>query len=117
MFPHCNKTEKTVDHVATKCDRMLGHDYTRWHNEVVRAIHLHCMNLYVFTKNKKIRSHSVQEVRENGNAEIRVDTRIKTDILIKNNRSDICIYDKKRNEITIIEVDVLPAKTCSNRWR
>ena len=106
MCLHCNKTKRTVDHIATKCDRMLGHDYTRRHNEVVRAIHLHCMNLYGFTKSKKIRSHSVQEVRENRNAEVRVDTRIKTDVLIKNNHPDIFIYDKKKNEITIIEVRI-----------
>ena len=106
MCLHCNKTKRTVDHIATKCDRMLGHDYTRRHNEVVRAIHLHCMNLYGFTKSKKIRSHSVQEVIENRNAEVRVDTRIKTDILIKNNSPDIFIYDKKKNEITIIEVGI-----------
>ncbi|KAI5169570.1 hypothetical protein PAEPH01_0822 [Pancytospora epiphaga] len=38
--PHCKKCSKTVDHLATQCDRMLYHDYTRRHNEVVRCIHL-----------------------------------------------------------------------------
>ncbi|KAI5175867.1 hypothetical protein PAEPH01_2200, partial [Pancytospora epiphaga] len=38
--PHCKKRSKTVDHLATQCDRMLYHDYTRRHNEVVRCIHL-----------------------------------------------------------------------------
>ncbi|KAF7680966.1 hypothetical protein TCON_2419 [Astathelohania contejeani] len=42
---------------------------------------------------------------ENERAEIRVDTRIRTDILIKNNRPDIFIYDKKENKI--ISVDVI----------
>ncbi|KAI5170908.1 hypothetical protein PAEPH01_1544, partial [Pancytospora epiphaga] len=35
--PHCKKRSKTVDHLATQCDRMLYHDYTRRHNEVVRC--------------------------------------------------------------------------------
>ena len=39
--PHCKNSSKSVDHLATKCDRMVGHDYTRRHNEVVRCIHLH----------------------------------------------------------------------------
>ncbi|TBU07676.1 hypothetical protein CWI36_0242p0040 [Hamiltosporidium magnivora] len=26
---HCNKSGKTVDHLATRCEKMLGHDYTR----------------------------------------------------------------------------------------
>ncbi|KAI5169545.1 hypothetical protein PAEPH01_0799 [Pancytospora epiphaga] len=37
--PHCKKRSKTVDHLATQCDRMLYHDYTRRHNEVVCCIH------------------------------------------------------------------------------
>ncbi|TBU06836.1 DNA mismatch repair protein MutS, partial [Hamiltosporidium magnivora] len=37
---HCNTSRKTVDHLATRCEKMLGHDYTRRHNEVVRCIHL-----------------------------------------------------------------------------
>ncbi|TBU08174.1 hypothetical protein CWI38_2296p0010, partial [Hamiltosporidium tvaerminnensis] len=40
MCQHCNQSRKTVDHLATRCEKMLGHDYTRRHNEVVRCIHL-----------------------------------------------------------------------------
>ncbi|TBU06414.1 hypothetical protein CWI38_2582p0010, partial [Hamiltosporidium tvaerminnensis] len=61
----------TVDHLATRCEKMLGHDYTRRHNE--------------FKSSKRIRSHSVQEILDNEYAEIRVDTRIKTDVKIRNN--------------------------------
>ncbi|KAF7680935.1 hypothetical protein TCON_2444 [Astathelohania contejeani] len=43
---------------------------------------------------------------ENEKTEIRVDTRIRTDILIKNNRQDIFIYDKKENEIILVEVGI-----------
>ncbi|KAF7682978.1 hypothetical protein TCON_1812 [Astathelohania contejeani] len=43
---------------------------------------------------------------ENERAEIRVDTRIRTDILIKNNIPDIFIYDKKENEIILVEVGI-----------
>jgi hypothetical protein len=28
----CRAANKTVDHLATNCDRMLSHDYTRRHN-------------------------------------------------------------------------------------
>ncbi|KAF7684412.1 hypothetical protein TCON_0394 [Astathelohania contejeani] len=55
---------------------------------------------------KKLRSYSVQEVMENERIDIRVDTRIRTDILIKNNRPDIFIYDKKENEIISVEVGI-----------
>ncbi|KAF7678800.1 hypothetical protein TCON_2561 [Astathelohania contejeani] len=85
---------------------MLGHDYTRRHNEVLRCIHLLLANKYGFKKLKKLRTHSVQEVMENERAEILVDTRIRTDILIKNNRPDIFVYDKKKNEIILVEVGI-----------
>ncbi|TBU06528.1 hypothetical protein CWI36_0432p0020 [Hamiltosporidium magnivora] len=50
--------------------------------------------------------HSVQEILDNEYAEIRVDTRIKTDVKIRNNRPDIFILDKKKNKITLIEVGI-----------
>ncbi|KAK1349735.1 hypothetical protein LUQ84_001383 [Hamiltosporidium tvaerminnensis] len=77
---HFGKSGKTVDHLATRCEKMLGHDYTRRHNEVVRCLHLLLLNRYKFKSSKRIRSHSVQEILDNEYAEIRVDTRIKTDV-------------------------------------
>lgn len=106
MCPHCKAFAKTVDHLATKCDRMLGHDYMRRHNEVVKCLHLLLCNKFGFKNAKKLRTHSVQEIIENENAEIRVDTRITTDIKIQNNRPDIFIYDKKRKEIILIEIGI-----------
>ncbi|TBU20928.1 hypothetical protein CWI38_0008p0010, partial [Hamiltosporidium tvaerminnensis] len=103
---HCGKSGKTVDHLATRCEKMLGHDYTRRHNEVVRCLHLLLLNRYKFKSSKRIKSHSVQEILDNEYAEIRVDTRIKTDVKIRNNRPDIFILDKKKNKITLIEVGI-----------
>ncbi|TBU19949.1 hypothetical protein CWI38_0165p0010 [Hamiltosporidium tvaerminnensis] len=88
---------------ATRCEKMLGHDYTRRHNEVVRCLHLLLLNRYKFKSSKRIRSHSVQEILDNEYAEIRVDTRIKTDVKIRNNRPDIFILDKKKNRMTLID--------------
>jgi hypothetical protein len=51
-------------------------------------------------------THSVQEVMTNERAEIRVDTRIKIDIKVQNNRPDLLVLDKRNNEITIIEVGI-----------
>ncbi|TBU08447.1 hypothetical protein CWI36_0138p0010 [Hamiltosporidium magnivora] len=82
---HCNTSRKIENHLATRCEKMLGHDYTRRHNEV---------------------SHSVQAILHNEYTEIRVDTRIKTDVKIRNNRPDIFILDKKKNKITHIEVGI-----------
>ncbi|TBU13806.1 reverse transcriptase, partial [Hamiltosporidium tvaerminnensis] len=77
-------------HLATRYEKMLGHDYTRRHNEVIRCLHLLLLNRYKFKSSKRIRSHSVQGILNNEYAEIRVDTRIKTD------------YDLLANELEII---------------
>ncbi|TBT98139.1 hypothetical protein CWI37_1888p0020, partial [Hamiltosporidium tvaerminnensis] len=61
---------------------------------------------YKFKSSKRIRSHSVQEILDNEYAEIRVDTRIKTDVKIRCNRPDIFILDKRQNRITLIEVGI-----------
>ncbi|TBU03802.1 hypothetical protein CWI36_0859p0010, partial [Hamiltosporidium magnivora] len=61
-------------------------------------------NKYKFKSSKRIRSHSVQEILYNEYAEIRVDTRIKTDVNIRCNRPDIFVSDKRKNKIPLIEL-------------
>ena len=51
-----------------------------------------------------MRTHLIQETVANENVEIRVDTRIKTDIKVDENSSDIFVPDKKKREITLIGV-------------
>jgi hypothetical protein len=104
--PHCQKRQKTVDHMATQCERMLAHDYMRRHNEALRCIHLQICRNYGLTTNRKIGKHSVQQCIANSKVEIRVDSRIATRINVKYNKPDIFIYDKVKNEIVIVEVGI-----------
>ena len=93
--------------MATKCEKMLGHDYMRRHNEVVKCIHmLLCKKYKIEDSGKKLRSHSVQQIVANKYVEIRVDTTIKTDVKIKYNKPDIVVIDKKSKEILIVEIGV-----------
>ena len=85
---------------------MLGHNYMLRHNEVVKCILLNLCKKYGVKSSRKLRSHSVQEVIANENIEIRIDTRIKTDIKIQHDRPDIFVMDKKKNEITLIEIGI-----------
>ena len=59
---------------------------------------------YIYLYNLK--THSVQKIMENDSAEIRVDTRIGTDIKVSHNKPDILVFDKKRKEILIVEVGI-----------
>ena len=61
MCHHCRERPKTVDHLATQCNRMLGHDYTRRNNEIVKCLHLFLCNKYGIKKSKKLRNHSAKK--------------------------------------------------------
>lgn len=76
------------------------------HNEIVKCLHLLLCNKYGFENSKKLRTHSVQEIIDNENSEIRVDRRMQTDIKVQHNKPEIFIYDKKRKEITLIEIGI-----------
>ncbi len=69
-------------------------------------MYFYLCNKFGIKTSKKIRSHSVQQIVGNKNAEIRVDTRIKTDIKVQCNKPDLFVFDKLNNEITLIEVGI-----------
>ncbi|KAL6122425.1 hypothetical protein NUSPORA_00559 [Nucleospora cyclopteri] len=81
-YLHCNSTRKTVDHLATRCDRRLSFDYRKRHNEVLRCVHFLMCIRYGLKSSKKIRNHSVHEIVCNEDAEIWVDNRIMTNVKI-----------------------------------
>jgi hypothetical protein len=75
-------------------------------NEMIRSIHSLMENKYGLKKLEKMRNCSIQEMTANERAEIGVDTKIKTDIKVQNNRLDLFILDKKSNEITMVEMGI-----------
>ncbi|TBU01467.1 hypothetical protein CWI39_1380p0010 [Hamiltosporidium magnivora] len=62
---HCSKSGKTVDHLASRCEKRLDHNNTIRHNEVLQCINLLLLNRYHFESSKQIRSHSVQKILDN----------------------------------------------------
>ena len=49
---HCQSANQTVDHLATKCGKLLEHEYKHRHDEVAKAVHHHICYEYGLTKNK-----------------------------------------------------------------
>ena len=92
--------------MATQRERMLYHYYMKRHNEVVKCIHMLLCNQYNIIRRNKLRNHSVQETISNKDVTIIVDTRIQTAIKIEACKPDILVIDKKRKEITIIEIGI-----------
>ncbi len=63
------------------------------HNEIVRYIYL---EFY-----KKLRKFLIKDILTYDNVEIRLNNKIKTIILIKNNRVNMFIYDNNINDIRV----------------
>ena len=63
-------------------------------------------NKFGIKRSKKMKTHSAQEIVENANAEIRVDTRVQTDAKFKNDGPDIYVFDKNKNKVIFIEVGI-----------
>jgi hypothetical protein len=103
---HCKAADKSVDHLATRCTRMLHHDYLHRHNEVLKCIHLLLCNRYGIVVRNKLKVHRVDKYVENDRASIKTDTHILTDVRIQFNKPDIVVYDKMLNEIIIVEIGV-----------
>ncbi len=78
---------------TTKYNKMLEYDCIN--KEVLKYIYLRLYNKYVRKKANKLRMNLVTEEIMNENAEIKIDTWIKTYIFIKNNGPNIFVYDKK----------------------
>ena len=104
--PYCSKAQFTVDHVATRCGKLLPTQYIHRHNEVVKCIHLHILQKYNLTTNKKLRLHKVTSVIENSNARIVSDLPVHTELKISCNKPDITVFDKINNRIFLIEIGI-----------
>ena len=103
---HCRTSYKSVDHMATQCDRMAYYDYKQRHDEVLKCLHLALCKYYKISLNNKIRKHELQKFSYNDKVEIRIDTTVKSDIKIKHNSPEIYVVDNANRKIKLIEVGI-----------
>ena len=102
---HCNKSKINIDHLATKCEKLLS-CYKIRHDEVLRSIHLSLISKYNFSTNNKMKNHIITKVIENSNAKIITDMNFKISTQIKFNKPDIIVFDKIKRMIRIIEIGI-----------
>nr|XP_027199818.1 uncharacterized protein LOC113793939 [Dermatophagoides pteronyssinus] len=103
---HCGKAKKSVDHLATKCGRILDTDYKRRHNEIVRCLHFMFTKRYGLSRRNKLKNYKVENVLSNERVLIKSDLPIQTQLRIENNKPDLMVFDKKKKEIILVEVGV-----------
>lgn len=106
VCPHCKERMRSVDHLASQCEKLVHIEYTRRHNEIVRVLHGFLCTKYGLRRSKRMKGYVVEPIVSNANVEIRFDTRVHTDTRIAANRPDIQVWDKKRRQILFIEVGV-----------
>lgn len=82
---------------------------------MIKCIHLMMCRRYRFKNAKRLRTHKVSGVMENEFAKIIIDTSIKTDINTAQNRPDMVVLDKKRNEMKFIGIEITSQEQQS--WR
>ena len=102
---HCNERIKIVDHISTKCDKLLF-SYRIRHDEVLKCIHLSLIRKYNFSDNSKIKYHKMSKCIENSFAKIITDTNICSESNIRYNKPDIIVFDKLNKLIRIIELGI-----------
>ncbi|KAL6121494.1 hypothetical protein NUSPORA_01582 [Nucleospora cyclopteri] len=59
---HCTAAQKLMGHLATKCVRILGHDYQRKQNDAPSCSYRGLCNKYNMKMVKKLCTHSVQAI-------------------------------------------------------
>ncbi|KAG0435393.1 LINE-1 retrotransposable element ORF2 protein, partial [Dictyocoela muelleri] len=103
---HCKNVTSTVDHLATRCEKMLHYDYKKRHDEIIKIIVISLLNKYTENKIKHYKYQRTKSVYETNNLKITVDIPIKTDVLISDNRPDIVVINKNEKKIFFIEIGI-----------
>ena len=102
----CNEERRTVDHVATRCRRLVPHEYTRRHNEIVSCLSLKLAKSMGLSNFKRVRDFKIGAVTESATAKLWVDTHIKTSVHVKHDKPDIFALDKTTREGVIVDVRI-----------
>ena len=91
------KKKESVDHLAIQYIKMLGHDYERRDNEVVKCFHPLLCNKYEIERSRRLRSYSEQEINTNSG------------VMQQSNRKmhQILLFSTKREKIIPIECGII----------
>ncbi|GIX64582.1 reverse transcriptase [Babesia caballi] len=82
-----------VEHLASKCDRLLHTDYVRRHNEVARRIHRTLAKELGVKNIKKVERYKIDDRKFTKNGWISYDMSIHTEKKVQFNRPEIIVAD------------------------
>ncbi|KAG0435394.1 Retrovirus-related Pol polyprotein from type-1 retrotransposable element R2 [Dictyocoela muelleri] len=108
---HCKRTKTSVDHLATRCEKMLHYNYKKRHDEILRIIVISIINSISSNPIKHIKYVKLKNVYDFKDYKILIDIPIRTDTIIKDNKPDIVFFNYKKREIYFIEVCITNSDT------
>lgn len=103
----CGINNETIEHIMAGCNTLTGFDYTERHNNVAKIVHQQLARKFkLIEEEKPYYKYEPITVLENNYYKLYWDREIRTDIKINANRPDIVVYNKKKNEVDIIDVAI-----------
>lgn len=95
-----------VDHLASRCSKLVTHEYRRRHDEIVKCIGLKIARNYMLTKAKGVGKFAIGDILDNSKAKLFYDKRIDVRTQCKHNRPDLLLIDKRANTGFIVEIGI-----------
>lgn len=103
----CNAVHETIDHVVAGCPVLAGSAYLGRHNDVARIVHQQlALKHNLVDQFVPYYKYLPDPVLENSCIKLYWDREIITDVLIRANRPDIVVYDKRMKRVTLIDIAV-----------
>lgn len=102
----CNSSKKSMDHIATRCIKGYQRRYKERHAEVLKVIHSNLMNKFNIKIVKRIRNYQTESVVENDDVRIICEMPFVMEKIIKHNKPDLIIINKRQRMVTIVEVGI-----------
>ncbi len=92
----CGNRNETIDHIISKCSKLVQKEYKTRHNWVGKVIHWELCKKFKFDQKKKWYLHNPESIQENETHKLLWDFEIQTDHLISTRRPDLIIVNKRR---------------------
>jgi hypothetical protein len=103
----CNVVGETIEHVIAGCRALAVTAYLSRHNDVAKIVHQQlALKHNLVTEYEPYYKYLPDPVLENSCIKLYWDREILTDTLIRANRPDIVVYDKRMKRVTLIDIAV-----------
>ena len=102
----CNKFHESIDHTVAGCPELAKTEYIKRHNNAAAYMHWKILQYYNIKTTDKWYEHEPDTVKDNEEVTILWDMQVHTDRIIKPNKPDIIIKNKKEKSCMLIDMAV-----------